>query len=65
MFDVNYLGGHMPTFSLNFSRPGSEVVAQYFMLMSLGRDGYGTVMRNLQQIATGSPPGSTISGPTG
>jgi glutamate decarboxylase len=38
VFDVNYLGGHMPTFSLNFSRPGSEVVAQYFMFMSLGRD---------------------------
>ena len=52
VFDVNYLGGHMPTFSLNFSRPGSEVVAQYFMLMSLGRNGYTTVMHNLQQIAT-------------
>ena len=51
VFDVNYLGGHMPTFSLNFSRPGSEVVAQYFMFMSLGRDGYTAVMRNLQQIA--------------
>ena len=25
IFDVNYLGGHMPTFALNFSRPGSEV----------------------------------------
>jgi len=45
VFDVNYLGGHMPTFSLNFSRPGSEVVAQYFMLMSLGRDGFTTVMQ--------------------
>lgn len=23
-FDVNYLGGHMPTFALNFSPPGAE-----------------------------------------
>ncbi|HET9094196.1 MAG TPA: glutamate decarboxylase, partial [Solirubrobacteraceae bacterium] len=40
IFDVNYLGGHMPTFALNFSRPGSEVIAQYFMFSSLGREGY-------------------------
>ena len=51
IFDVNYLGGHMPTFALNFSRPGSEVVAQYFMLASLGRDGYRRVMENARQVA--------------
>ncbi len=51
VFDVNYLGGHMPTFSLNFSRPGSEVVAQYFMFMSFGREGYTAMMRTLQEIA--------------
>ncbi len=63
VFDVNYLGGHMPTFSLNFSRPGSEVVAQYFMLMSLGRDGFTTVMRNLQQIAQHISAGVADLGP--
>src|SRR5262249_42527555 len=31
IFDVNYLGGHMPTFALNFSRPGSEGMGQYYM----------------------------------
>ncbi len=51
IFDVNYLGGHMPTFALNFSRPGSEVVAQYFMLASLGREGYRRVLENAQQVA--------------
>jgi glutamate decarboxylase len=51
IFDVNYLGGHMPTFALNFSRPGSEVVAQYFMFISLGRSGYERVMRNAQEVA--------------
>ncbi len=52
VFDVNYLGGHMPTFSLNFSRPGSEVLAQYFMFMSLGHSGYTELMRDLQRTAT-------------
>ena len=51
VFDVNYLGGHMPTFALNFSRPGSEVIAQYFMLASLGREGYTRVMRRAQTVA--------------
>ncbi len=51
VFDVNYLGGHMPTFALNFSRPGSEVIAQYFMLASLGREGYTDVMRRAQEVA--------------
>ena len=41
----------MPTFSLNFSRPGSEVVAQYFMLTSLGRDGYHRVMAGIRDVA--------------
>ena len=45
VFDVNYLGGHMPTFALNFSRPGSEVIAQYYMFTTLGRDGYRRVMQ--------------------
>jgi glutamate decarboxylase len=52
VFDVNYLGGHMPTFALNFSRPGSEVVAQYLMLTGLGRDGYTRVMSEAQAVAT-------------
>ena len=51
VFDVNYLGGHMPTFALNFSRPGSEVIAQYFMFTTLGREGYRRVMRGAQNVA--------------
>jgi glutamate decarboxylase len=51
VFDVNYLGGHMPTFALNFSRPGSEVIAQYLMLTGLGRDGYRRVMQGAQDVA--------------
>ena len=39
VFEVNYLGGSMPTFALNFSRPGSEVIAQYFMFVVARRRG--------------------------
>jgi glutamate decarboxylase len=52
IFNVNYLGGNMPTFALNFSRPGSEVVAQYLMFMGLGRDGYRNVMQSARDTAT-------------
>ena len=40
VFDVTYLGGHMPTFALNFSRPGAQVLLQYYLFLRLGWDGY-------------------------
>ena len=40
IFHVNYLGGDMPTFALNFSRPGSQVIIQYYNLIRLGFEGY-------------------------
>ncbi|WP_171110679.1 MULTISPECIES: glutamate decarboxylase [Streptomyces] len=43
IFRVSYLGGDMPTFALNFSRPGGEVIAQYYNLLRLGREGYAKV----------------------
>jgi glutamate decarboxylase len=51
IFDVNYLGGHMPTFALNFSRPGAEIVTQYLMFASLGRDGYRDVQQRSSDVA--------------
>jgi glutamate decarboxylase len=51
IFNVNYLGGSMPTFALNFSRPGSEVIAQYFMFLSLGREGFEVVQRTSHDVA--------------
>ena len=39
IFNVNYLGGEMPTFNLNFSRPGGQVVTQYYDFIRLGREG--------------------------
>jgi glutamate decarboxylase len=51
IFNVNYLGGNMPTFALNFSRPGSEVIAQYFMFTSLGHEGYRRTIQSAQDVA--------------
>jgi glutamate decarboxylase len=51
VFHVNYLGGEMPTFTLNFSRPASPVVAQYYNFLRLGRAGYQRIMENLKAVA--------------
>ena len=43
IFKVNYLGGDMPTFAINFSRPAGKIVAQYYNFLRLGREGYRKV----------------------
>jgi glutamate decarboxylase len=51
VFNVNYLGGNMPTFALNFSRPGAEVVAQYYTFFRLGRAGFYAVQKASRDVA--------------
>ena len=51
VFRVNYLGGDMPTFTLNFSRGGNQVVGQYYNFLRLGRAGYTRVMQSLSETA--------------
>ncbi|MDY6870354.1 MAG: glutamate decarboxylase [Actinomycetota bacterium] len=51
VFRVNYLGGDMPTFTLNFSRPGNQVVGQYYNFLRLGHGGYAQVIQSLSQTA--------------
>jgi glutamate decarboxylase len=51
IFRVNYLGGQMPTFALNFSRPGAQVAAQYYNFIRLGREGYQRVQQTCQDVA--------------
>ncbi|MDO8107635.1 glutamate decarboxylase [Isoptericola sp. b441] len=51
VFHVNYLGGDMPTFTLNFSRPGNQLVGQYYNFVRLGRDGYRRIMERLRDVA--------------
>jgi glutamate decarboxylase len=52
IFWVNYLGDNMPTFALNFSRPGAQVVAQYYNFLRLGFDGYRAVQAYSREVAT-------------
>jgi len=51
VFHVNYLGGDMPTFTLNFSRPGNQVIGQYYNFLRLGRQGYLRIMKSLRDVA--------------
>jgi glutamate decarboxylase len=51
IFDVNYLGGNMPTLALNFSRPGGQVVAQYYNFVRLGREGYRKIHSSCYRTA--------------
>ncbi len=43
VFHVTYLGGDMPVFQINFSRPAGQIVAQYYNFVRLGREGYRKV----------------------
>ena len=45
VFNVDYLGGNMPTFALNFSRPGGQIIAQYYNFLRLGRAGYTKIQQ--------------------
>lgn len=45
IFRVNYLGGDMPTFALNFSRPGGQIIAQYYNLIRHGYEGYKRIQQ--------------------
>jgi glutamate decarboxylase len=42
----------MPTFALNFSRPGSQIVAQYYNFIRLGFEGYRRVQQECREVAT-------------
>ncbi len=51
VFHVTYLGGDMIDFSINFSRPGNQVVAQYYNFLRLGMDGYRRIQQACQDVA--------------
>lgn len=51
IFNINYLGGLMPNYSLNFSKGSNTIVAQYYNLIRLGKKGYQDIMRNLIENA--------------
>lgn len=51
IFHCNYLGGDLPNFALNFSRPGSQVIAQYYNFLRLGREGYTRILETCRNVA--------------
>jgi glutamate decarboxylase len=51
IFRVSYLGGDMPTLALNFSRPGAQVLLQYYQFLRLGREGYTAIQQECQDVA--------------
>ncbi len=63
VFRVNYLGGEMPTFALNFSRPGAQVAAQYYDVIRLGRQGYQRVQHACRDVALRLSAGIAKMGP--
>ncbi|MEC3975056.1 glutamate decarboxylase [Amycolatopsis sp. H20-H5] len=63
VFNVNYLGGDMPTFALNFSRPGAEVAAQYYTFVRLGTEGFRAVQQASRDVAVHLAEGIADLGP--
>lgn len=49
-FAVNYLGADIPSISINFSRPGNQVLAQYYQFLRLGMEGYRLVQQNCLNV---------------
>ncbi|AVM01844.1 glutamate decarboxylase [Gordonia iterans] len=51
VFHCAYLGGDLPTLALNFSRPGAQVLLQYYQFLRLGREGYRAIQQNCLDVA--------------
>ncbi len=51
VFNVDYLGGQIGIFAINFSRPAGQVIAQYYEFLRLGREGYTKVQNASYQVA--------------
>ncbi len=52
IFKVKYLGGTMPTFALNFSRPAGQIAAQYYNFVRLGREGYTQITQGCADVGS-------------
>jgi glutamate decarboxylase len=51
VFKVDYLGGQVGTFAINFSRPAGQVISQYYEFLRLGREGYRKVQSAAYRVA--------------
>lgn len=50
IFNVKVLGGSMPIFGLNFSRPAGQIVAQYYNFIRLGHAGYTRITQSCADV---------------
>ncbi len=50
-FSVNYLGAEISQVGLNFSRPGAQILGQYYNYIRLGFEGYKAIQHNSMEIA--------------
>ncbi|TYH03254.1 hypothetical protein ES288_A09G205600v1 [Gossypium darwinii] len=49
VFHINYLGSDQPTFTLNFSKGSSQIIAQYYQFLRLGFEGYKNIIENCME----------------
>jgi glutamate decarboxylase len=63
IFHVTYLGGDMPVFQINFSRPAGQIVAQYYNFVRLGREGYKAIQDACYATAKGLADEIVKAGP--
>ncbi len=62
IFNVNYLGGQLPTFNLNFSRPGGQVICSYYNFLRLGKAGYRKVQTATYAVTSALAEGIRAQG---
>ena len=51
IFNVNYLGGEIPNFAINFSRPAGQIICQYYDFIRLGKEGYTNIHTQAYDVA--------------
>ena len=51
VFELHYLGGTEESYTLNFSRPGAQIIGQYYNLVHLGFEGFRSIMENMMANA--------------
>ena len=52
IFNVNYLGGEIPNFAINFSRPAGQIICQYYDFIRLGKEGYTNIHTQAYEVAS-------------
>ena len=62
IFETHYLGSVQQSITLNFSKSAATIIAQYFMLIRLGRAGYRRIFENLRSIASRLADGVMATG---